>query len=259
MEQAACFFNQYMRSTASPTPAHTLIYYTLGEETWKQTDTWPIPGTEMQRWYLGEGQAMTRAAPTAAAAADEYSVDFGVTTGTRNRWYTQLGGADVVYDERSAMDARMLTYTTEPLAADMVVTGHPIVSLYVASTATDGNFFVYLEDVAPDGKVTYVTEGMLRALHRTLSNDPPPYHTVYPYRSFLKKDGMPLEPGRVATLTFPLLPTSVLFRQGHRIRIAIAGADADTFERLPAEGDATIAVSRNRVEPSFVELPVVSR
>lgn len=258
-EQAACFFNQFMKGGAHGMEERALVYYTLGEEAWKKTTTWPVRGTRMERWYLAEGKALARSAPTAAEASDRYEVDFGVTTGTRNRWYTQLGGDDVVYDERSAMDARMLTYTSEPLAEDLEVTGHPIVSLYVTSTATDGNFFVYLEDVAPDGKVTYVTEGMLRALHRRLSNDPPPYRTVYPYRSFLKQDGMPLVPGRTATLTFPLFPTSVLFRQGHRIRIALAGADHDTFARLPAEGEVTITVSRSRVEPSFVELPVVPK
>lgn len=258
-EQAACFFDQFIRGRANGMAARTLVYYTLGEEAWKTTDVWPIPGARAARWYLAEGGTLARTAPVSADARDRYEVDFEVTTGTRNRWYTQLGGDDVVYDERSAMDARMLVYTTEPLAEDTEVTGHPMVSLYVSSTATDGNFFAYLEDVAPDGKVTYITEGMLRALHRKLSNDAPPYRTVYPYRSFLKQDGMPLVPGTVATLTFPLLPTSVLFRRGHRIRLAIAGADKDTFARLPAEGGVTILVGRNRVEPSFIELPVVPR
>lgn len=258
-EQAACFFDQYTKGKANGMGERALIYYTLGEGAWKKTDTWPIPGTTMRRWYLAEGHALSATAPTAERASDEYKVDFDVTTGTRNRWYTQLGGQDVVYDERSAIDQRLLTYTSEPLEADLEVTGHGVISLYVASTATDGNFIVYLEDVAPDGKVTYVTEGLLRAIHRRLSSEPPPYRTVYPYRSFNEKDAEPLEPGKVATLVFPFMPTSVLFREGHRIRIAIAGADKDTFARLPAEGDVTIAVSRNRVEPSFIELPVVPR
>jgi hypothetical protein len=127
----------------------------------------------------------------------------------------------------------------------------------VASTATDGNFFVYLEDVMPDGKVIYVTEGMLRALHRKLSSTPGPYKTTYPYRTFMKKDGAPLVPGQDATLTFQLIPTSVLFKHGHRIRISIAGADKDTFLRNPAQGDVTITVHRGGA--SFIELPTVPR
>ena len=191
-----------------------------------------------------------------AKGRDEYQVDFNVTTGTRNRWYTQRGGQDVVYDERSSQDARMLTYTTSPLTGDMVVTGQAVVTLDATSTATDGNFIVYLEDVSPDGKSTYVTEGHLRALHRKLSKDPAPYRTTYPYRSYQKKDGAPLVPGQSATLTFQTIPTSVLFRKGHRIRLAIAGADKDTFQRVPAEGGATITIGRGN---SFIDLPVAPK
>jgi predicted acyl esterase len=56
-----------------------------------------------------------------------------------------------------------------------------------------------------------------------------------------------------------LLPISALVRKGHRIRIAIAGADKDTFSRIPAEGTPTLTVSRNTEHPSFVELPVIAR
>jgi hypothetical protein len=61
----------------------------------------------------------------------------------------------------------------------------------------------------------------------------------------------------VAELTFGLLPTSVLIRKGHRIRIAIAGHDKDTFRRIPAEGTPTITVAKDREYASFFELPVV--
>jgi len=48
-----------------------------------------------------------------------------------------------------------------------------------------------------------------------------------------------------------------LVKKGHRIRVAIAGADADTFLRYPKEGgNPTIAVQRNRSHASHIELPV---
>jgi hypothetical protein len=257
-EQAACFFDQYLRDKPNGMSGKVLIYYTLGEEKWKKTTTWPIPGTTARRYYLAADGRLSPDRP-AQAARDDYRVDFDVSTGTRNRWYTQLGGQDVVYDERSGQDARMLTYTSAPLDRDVEVTGQGLVTLNVRSTATDGNFFVYLEDVSPEGKSTYVTEGMLRALHRKLSTEPPPYRTTYPYRSYRRKDGQPLVPGQLTTLTFQLIPTSVLFKAGHRIRIAIAGADRETFQRLPARGDVTITVERGGTRGSFIDLPVVPR
>ncbi|MBX3145915.1 MAG: CocE/NonD family hydrolase [Gemmatimonadales bacterium] len=253
-EQAACFFDRHMKAGGSPYRGKTLIYYTLGEEVWKRADRWPLPGTSNRRLYLsGEGSLADR---RPSRGTDRYEVDFEVSTGRQNRWYTQLGGSDVVYQERSSQDARMLTYTSAPLLQDLEVTGHPVITLRVASTATDGNLFAYLEDVAPDGRSTYITEGQLRLLHRKVSRDPAPYRTTYPYRSFAAQDAAPLVPGQAETVTFQLLPTSVLFRAGHRIRIAIAGADRDTFQRTPATGSATLTVHRGA---SFIDLPTVPR
>ena len=253
-EQAACFFDQYLRGKPNQMNEKAIIYYTLGEDRWKKTATWPVAGTTSQRFYLAGAKSLSRTKP--AAGTDRYQVDFEATTGTHNRWYTQLGGSDVIYAERSAQDARMLTYTSEPLDRDLEVTGHGVMTLAVTSTAKDGNFFVYLEDVSPEGVSTYVTEGMLRALHRTLSTAKPPYRTLYPYRTYQRRDGRPLVPGQAATLTFQLIPTSVLFKAGHRIRLAIAGADQETFQRLPSSGDVTIAVQHGS---SFIDLPVVPR
>ena len=155
------------------------------------------------------------------------------------------------------MDRRLLTYTSAPLTADMEVTGHPVISLEVASTHTDGAFFVYLEDVDPAGRVTYVTEGELRGIHRKISAEVPPYKLPIPYHSFRQKDSQPLVPGQVTTLRFALIPTSVLFKQGHRLRVAIAGADKGVFLRVPEQGTPVITVSRNSAQPSFIELPVI--
>lgn len=50
---------------------------------------------------------------------------------------------------------RLLTYTSEPLAEEVEITGQPVVALHITSTHTDGAFFLYLEDVAPDGNLRY--------------------------------------------------------------------------------------------------------
>jgi uncharacterized protein len=130
-----------------------------------------------------------------AAGHDTYRVDFEASAGPANRWATQAGGPHIDYGDRTEPDSRLLTYTSTPLPQQLELTGQPVVTLRVASTATDGNFFVYLEDVAPDGKATYVTEGELRALHRKLSTQMPRYKTTYPYRTFAAKDAQPLVPG----------------------------------------------------------------
>ena len=256
---ALCFFDQHLKGRANGMDGPRIFYYTLGEEAWKSATTWPPTGTTTQRWYFSVEHALSRTAPTSPGASDRYTVDFEATTGTQNRWYTQMGGGDVIYPDRAPEDRRLLTYTSAPLDADLEVTGNPIVTLQLASTSTDGNFFVYLEDVAPppDGRVIYVTEGQLRGIHRKVSSDPP-YRVLYPYHSLRKADAAPLVPGEMTTLTFGLIPTSVVFKRGHRIRVALAGADKDTFARLPKDEIPVWTVSRSRASASFIELPVVA-
>lgn len=255
-----CFLRNYVSDAPAAMPEHLLVYFTMGEDRWKRTTVWPIAGTRTQRFYLDDGHTLSTTAPT-RAGRDAYRVDFDASTGEANRWATQAGGPPIDYGDRADADRRLLVYTGLPLAHDLEITGQPVVTLRVTSTHTDGNFFVYLEDVAPDGRVTYLTEGELRALHRKLSHRLPPYRTTYPYRTFSRGDAALLTPGQPTTLTFQLMATSVLLRAGHRIRVAIAGADHGTFMRIPAaaQGDVTITVSRGGPDGSFIELPVVPR
>jgi uncharacterized protein len=250
----------YLSHEMTNNPAHadrTLLYFTMGENKWKKTQVWPIVSTRQEKYYLETGNALATAIP-ADSGQDTYSVDFEASAGPNNRWATQAGAPRIDYGDRTIVDRKLLTYTSAPLSHDMEMTGQPVITLHITSTATDGNFFAYLEDVAPDGKTTYVTEGELRALHRKLSKAMPPYKTTYPYRTFSKDDAESLVPGRAATLTFQLQATSVLFREAHRIQLAIAGADNGTFLRIPAQGDVRIHVMHGGPEPSFIELPIVA-
>jgi putative CocE/NonD family hydrolase len=232
-----------------------ITYFNLGEEELVETDAWPPAGTERRRFHLAEGGALTTGAAAGPEGADVYTVDFGVTTGRSNVWATQLGTPVLRLDDRAAMDARMLCYTSAPLAEDLQVTGTPTVTLHVVSDHADGAFLVYLEDVDPSGRSRYVCEGGLRALHRRVVRDPEGLQEL-PYHSFLEEDAEPLVPGEPAVLAIELMPTSVRFRAGHRIRLAIAGADADSFARVPAQGTPELRVLRGAAQPSHLELPV---
>ncbi len=251
-----CFYEAYVRGEGGP--MRELVYRTMGEDGWKRTSEWPLPETEATPWYFGDEGMLTREAPV-TAGADEYEVDFSHTTGTRNRWATNNGAGDVVYPDRSDADSKLLTFTSAPLERDLEVTGYPVVTLYLRSTHTDGAVFVYLEDVTPEGRVLYIGEGQLRLLHRKVSDEEPPFVTVGPYHSYKEADAEPMVPGELAEVTFSLHPTSVLFRRGHRIRVAIGGADADTFARIPSEGHPVWMVERGPESASHIVLPVIPR
>jgi uncharacterized protein len=239
----------------SEPPVH---YFTMVEDRWKSADTWPPPATTLS-YYLAAERQLSLDRPDSDSSADEYAVDQTAGTGQHSRWRTQVGlDSEVRYPDRNAQDAKLLTYTSAPLDHPLEVTGHPVITLFVASTASDGTFFVYLEDVDARGHVAYITEGQLRAINRRLSDAPPAYRQAVPYRTFRRSDAQSLVAGEIAELTFDLLPTSYLFQPGHCVRIAIAGADASHFAVLPS-GSPTVRVYRSRLHASRIDLPAVRR
>lgn len=250
------FFDGLLKGDGDKVPAHEIRYFTMNDGRWRTTTQWPPADMAPVRWYLGGGRTLRRSLRADSAGTDRYTVDTTHTTGAHTRWHTQLGGEDVRYGDRAGTDAKLLTYTSEPLPADIEVTGVPIVWLRVASTHDDGAFFAYLEDVAPDGKVTYVTEGVLRGRHRKVSTEAPPYRTFGPYHTFTRADAMPLAPGVVTDIPFELVATSVRFAKGHRVRLALGGADRAMFPLVPAGATPTWTVHRDGAEPSWVELPM---
>jgi putative CocE/NonD family hydrolase len=153
-------------------------------------------------------------------------------------------------------DEKALTYTTSPLSEDVEVTGHPMVHLWVSATATDADFMVYLEEVGSDGRSTYITEGVQRASSRATA-DAPWNMSGLPYHRGLATDAEPLVPGEVVELVFDLLPTSNIFDTGHRIRITITGADADTYLTTTLNPPPTVSVYRSAEHTSYIVLPII--
>jgi putative CocE/NonD family hydrolase len=130
---------------------------------------------------------LSTAAPSEGSASDSYTVDFTASTGGYNRWATGFGGGDVVYPDRANEDKKLLAYTSIPLASDLEITGSPVLTVQMSSTTGDGAIHAYLEDVAPEGRVTYLDEGILRVLDRK-EVDPKslPYEPLGPAHSFLR-------------------------------------------------------------------------
>jgi hypothetical protein len=255
----ADFFERLLRSEVPEPVEYGIRYYTMGEGRWHETKDWPPPGFESRsRFYLAADHALSPTSPAATSASDNYAVNFSATTGKDNRWSAELN-RDIRYPDRSVVDSKLLVYTSAPLATDMEISGSPVVTLEVASTAADGAFIAYLEDAAPDGRVTLLDDGELRAVSRKLV-DPHslPYISLGPVPSSSRDQAQPLVPGEPVELKFSMWPTSVLLRKGHRFRIALAGADA-CFSRYPPVGDVTWTVYRQTKLVSFVELPMRPR
>lgn len=219
-----------------------VYYYTYNEpkdKQWRSSPTWPLANEKRTDYFLG-AKTLGTTAPTDASAKDDTVVDYNVTMGT-----TSVSGP---------ANPRGVPYATEPLTADIRVTGHPVAELWVASTATDGDFIATLQDVGPTGAITgYNMHGRLRASHRK-EVDPPYNNLGLPYHPFGQNDVLPLTPGEPTLLRFDLLPISYLFKAGHRIQVTLSFADTATPRITPAP---TVSIYHDAEHPSKIVLPII--
>lgn len=254
------FFDLHLRDVdhgvAGEAPVH---YYVVGSDRWKTSTTWPPPGGAATRLYLSSDRRLDHE-PPAVEGADTYVVDATHTTGVNGRYGRHLSGGrgPVRFPDRAARDRRLLTYDSAPLPRALEVTGHPLVNLFVRSTAEDGAFIVYVEDVDPGGEVIHVTDAALQGSWRHQSKGEPPHWIPGPYRTFRREEKAPMVPGEMAELTFDLFPISYVFSAGHRVRVAIAGADRDNLVMVPENVTPTIQVHHGGDHASFIEIPVMA-
>jgi len=107
--------------------------------------------------------------------------------------------------------------------------------------------------------VTYLTEGVFRLINRKTVTTPLPYEPLGPRHSFFRSDAMPMMSGQPERIEIGMFATSVLLRKGHRIRLALAGADRDNFELISADEQPQWTVYRARQLGSFIDLPMKMR
>jgi len=240
---------------------------------WESSDEWPPAGIASTTWFLSDGPSgtvvsandgtLTTTAPT-APGLDEYTVDYTCTTGAFNRWRNGYGGrreepkGTTFFDERTAEDEKALTYTSEPLADDMVLLGYPVAHLWVTSSDSDGDFFVYLEEVDGSGRSNYLTEGAMRASYRALRR--PPFDDFDLPSSAALQSTMADLPDQPVELAIDLMGVAFVIDAGHRIRVTITGADAANHALYPdpAGGAPTVTIHRDPQHASLIELPVAA-
>ena len=91
------------------------------------------------------------------------------------------------------------------------------------------------------------------AAHRKLEQAP--YDNLgLPWHPHTQASLEPLVPGEPALLSFDVLPISIVFAGGHRIRVVINFADTQTPAVRPAP---TVTLYRDAAHASSITLPIV--
>jgi putative CocE/NonD family hydrolase len=252
------FFDQHLagRDTGlgEEDPIH---YFTMHAEEWRSARQWP-PVDANRTFFTAPGGQLAAVHPD-SATRDAFQVDFTFGTGGQTR-YERIAGIDATsyYADWSEREDRLQRFTSEPLDRALEIVGHPVVSLWLSSSEPDAGLFVYLSEVEADGTSRYVTEGVLRAIHRAEAPAPYNYRTTWPWRSYSRKDAKPMPAGEPQRLRFALLPTAWRFSAGSRIRLAIAGGDADHFAQTPHGRPPLLTLLSGGAQASVIELPALA-
>jgi putative CocE/NonD family hydrolase len=233
----------------------------------KSGDTWPFENTTYQRYYLGPDGGLGTAAPGAGGGSDVY-----LSGVPRQGWffYAYDGTADPVAPAVNSVaepvtSARSLpdtvAYQSAPLATQKVVAGPILMELYASLLLNDADFFVSISDVWPDGRVSYLQRGLLKASHRAVDLtrsyfDGPTL--VQPYRPHTNPQ--PVIPNEINKYTIEIFPLGHVFRPGHKILIQIHTPPVvdGLWGYTPSHQPAAITVYHDAAHPSFLQLPVVT-
>ena len=253
------FFDRYLKDIDNGIDQEPPIcYYNMGKEEYELTPSWPPPQAQIVNFPLSANGKLVHSPDERQTGALTYHCDYTLSSGNGARWNSLTiiyRKGPIGYADRSELNKRMLCFTAQPAAASKEITGHPVVDLYVSADSDDATLFVYLEDVAPDGSVQYITEGQFRALHRKVSRKKPPYPQFGVYHTYKMEDRQPLQVDKPARLRFTLQPCSYLLQKGHRLRLSIATSDYDHFD-LPENMPSKIKVYCSKTHPSSVGVPV---
>ena len=233
-------------------------------KSWQFAAQWPPHNTEQRKLYLHPGSSgtspsvndgkLSEEAPASTAdgtGKDDYQVDYSIVTDLEPVVSMPVPSA-------AEFNEKGLTYTTAPLTATTKVNGLPVMTLWVASDNRDADFIVTLEDVDTQGHSYYVSDGRLRASLRQVNT--PPYDFLgLPWHRAYAEDERKLSPGEPVQLEMTMMPTSYVFRKGHRMRVSVTGAVGKVFNMEPANNEdapTRVSVYRDQDHPSFISLPL---
>ena len=227
--------------------------FVMGENVWRDEDDWPLKRARSESFYLTSKSVgdrtgtLERSAPEKSYANSTFLSD---PAKPLTDPYTAYGAHDYRALVRREDD---LVFDSDPLPADMEVTGPVRVEIYLSASCRDLDLWVRLLDVAPDGTAFNLMSPGLDVLRASYRNE--------------KLQPEYLNPDSITRLDLNRLLTSNTFLAGHRIRVQISGAFFPHFSRNLQTGNSEISSSRavpctvkifhSKKHPSRIILPVI--
>jgi predicted acyl esterase len=235
-------------------------------------DDWPLPGTQWVPLGLraargggahslndgtlavGREEATTTQAYPAVPSIP-FNSDTPNTAILGGFGVNQLAGALPILTEMTIAETPGLSYTTRPLASDVLAAGPASLELRLSSTAPETDIWAVISDVDPSGTPHPLTVGRLRTgfpeVDAAKSLRDSKGKIVQPYGRYDVR--RPAGIGEERLYRVELWPVGNRFAKGHRIRLHIVGVSAAS---MPA-GVALNSVRVGGKQGSVLRFPVL--
>ncbi|MGH3795924.1 MAG: CocE/NonD family hydrolase [Pseudonocardiaceae bacterium] len=169
---------------------------------WVGEPSWPSPHIHPTVQAL-ERHRIAR--PGEAVEFEELTIESPLSVGQyAGKWCSYNAPPDLPYDQREE-DGGSLVFDTDPFTERCEILGSPVLDLEVAATQSVAMVAARLSDVAPDGRATRISYGVLNLTHRDSHAEPEP-----------------LVPGKRYQVCLQLNAMAQALPPGHRLRVAIS-------------------------------------
>ena len=230
-------------------------------------DDWPLPGTRWTALHLhptrsgtarsiNDGTLRTAAPLLTSVQAYPQVPSWPASTDLPNVAIAGSAGLDAlttafpVLSDMTIAEPLGLSYTTVPLAQDVLAAGPASLEVRLASTAPATGIWAVVSDVAPDGVPHPVAVGRLNTTFpgvdasRSLT-DPQTGAIVQPYGRYDQPDRA--LPGTSRLYRVELWPIGNRFKRGHRIRLHIVGQSLVSLAAVPALNSVQLGPAGSRL------------
>jgi predicted acyl esterase len=230
-------------------------------------DDWPLPGTRWTPLHLDPARSGTatsvndgslRLAAPATSATQLYPQlpSWTFSTDLPNAGIAGSAGADAitaalpVLSDMTVAEPLGLSYTTAPLAQDVLMAGPGSLEVLLSSTAPATGIWAVISDVSPDGTAHPVAAGRLNTTFpgvdgaRSLT-DPVSGDIVQPYGRY-DQPNQP-QPGELRPYRVELWPIGNRFVRGHRLRLHIVGQSLASLPAAPAVNGVRLGPAGSRL------------
>jgi hypothetical protein len=244
------------------------LTFRTGVNKWVRHDAWPpVRDVTTRRLYFHAGRKLSFDPPpaTGKAAFDTYVSDPANPVPYRPRPIdVKSGWTTWLVEDQRFVDHRpdVLSWTSEPLAEDLTVSGAIVANLFASTTGTDSDWIVKLIDVYPD---KYPDDPKMGGYQLMIAGD------VFRgrYRNSFEKPE-PIVPNSPARYRLGFPANDHVFLKGHRIMVQVQSTWFPVIDRNPQrfvpniflakESDfqpATQRIFRSGRNASHIEMPVV--